>query len=559
MKKKKIPSGIQSFRRIRQGNYYYVDKTQYIHNMIEYGHSYFLSRPRRFGKSLLVDTIQCLFEGKKELFEGLYIYDHWDWTQKHPVIRLSFDLGENENKKELNEYVKSEINHLIKTHDLESITDKSLESEPLRLGDVIRCLIQKYGNEPVLLIDEYDKPILDYLQDKTRALKYLKYLKGLYSIVKSRQNDIHFSFITGISLFSKMNIFSGINNLKDISMRSEYTGICGYNEHEIRHYFSSELDRFDIKDIRRWYDGYCWDPFAQGEKIFCPESVLHLFEVGLYKNWWYRASIPEHIYTLLRDHQMSSLDFSHFWVDDELLDRFEVDNIKIPSLLFQSGFLTVKDINDEAKESPGHSEIKYLLGYPNIEVKRCFSKELLQHLIGGGTPSGISKKHGPNSLELLKSEDILGFKNRVYSYLTAVSFNQHAKKKSSQRNPEGLVKDEDAVRSPQFVLSHYEAWYSNALYFLFVEADCEIRTEEHTHHGRSDMVLITKDQAFVLELKCVDSAAQSDSALKIANQQVREKGYGGWYQEHKDSCYIVALVFGRKERNIVGASLEKLE
>ena len=279
----------------------------------------------------------------------------------------------------------------------------------------------------------------------------------------------------------------------------------------------------------------------------------------VFKNWWYRASIPEHIYTLLRDHQMSALDFSHFWVDDELLDRFEVDDIKIPSLLFQSGFLTVKDINDEAKESPGHSEIKYLLGYPNIEVKRCFSKELLQHLIGGGTPSGISKKHGPNSLELLKSEDILGFKNRVYSYLTAVLFNQHAKKKSSQRNPEGLVKDEDAVRSPQFVLSHYEAWYSNALYFLFVEADCEIGTEEHTHHGRSDMVLITKDQAFVLELKCVDSAAQSDSALKIANQQVREKGYGGWYQEHKDSCYVVALVFGRKERNIVGASLEKLE
>ena len=278
MKKNKIPSGIQSFRRIRQGNYYYVDKTQYIHNMIEYGHSYFLSRPRRFGKSLLVDTIQCLFEGKKELFEGLYIYDHWDWTQKHPVIRLSFDLGENENKKELNEYVKSEINHLIKVHDLGSITDKSLKSEPLRLGDVIRCLIQKYGNEPVLLIDEYDKPILDYLQDKTRALKYLKYLKGLYSIVKSRQNDIHFSFITGISLFSKMNLFSGINNLEDISMDSEYIHICGYTEKEIKKYFPVAVESFGIENIRKWYDGYCWDPLARGDRVFCPHSVLALFK-----------------------------------------------------------------------------------------------------------------------------------------------------------------------------------------------------------------------------------------------------------------------------------------
>ena len=259
MKTKKLSLGIQDFENLRQRNCYYVDKTHIIKKLIDDGYCYFLSRPRRFGKSMIISTLKRLFEGKKELFKGLYIYDKWQWSQNniHPVIRLSFDSDELDTSTKIKNYVKWQLKKQAKYYQLSDI-DFSITASQV-FGDVISAAHKKFDKKVVILIDEYDNPILEVLNNVEKAKDSRDCLRGIYGTIKGEEEHIQFVFITGISLFSKMNLFSRINNLVDISMLSECSTICGYTEDELKSVFAEELKNYDFEEIRKWYDGYQWD------------------------------------------------------------------------------------------------------------------------------------------------------------------------------------------------------------------------------------------------------------------------------------------------------------
>ena len=266
MKKLRLPLGLHSFEDIRNNNFYYVDKTQLIKDLVidEYTNKtfpayYFLSRPRRFGKSTIVSTLQCLFEGKKDLFKGLYIYDKWQWSPNniYPVIRLSFDSDELDNPTKIEDYVKCQLKKQVEYYQLSNI-DFSIATYQV-FGDVISAAHENFAKDVVVLIDEYDNPILEVLNKVKKAQANRNRLRGIYGIIKGKQEKIQFAFITGISLFSKMNLFSRINNLRDISLKPEYSSICGYTEKELKSVFVDKLKNYDFQEIRNWYDGYQWD------------------------------------------------------------------------------------------------------------------------------------------------------------------------------------------------------------------------------------------------------------------------------------------------------------
>ena len=568
MEKKDLPIGIQRFEKIIRQKFYYVDKTHLIEKLtissitgeLKSGY-YFLSRPRRFGKSTIVSTLQCLFEGKKDLFKGLYIYDKWQWSPKniYPVIRLSFDSDELDNPTKIEDYVKWQLEEHIEKYQLSNIN--LTRSAAKVFGDVIYAAHKKFAKDVVVLIDEYDNPILEVLNKVKQAQANRDCLRGIYGIIKSKQEQIHFAFITGISLFSKMNLFSRINNLDDISMLSEFSTICGYTEDELKSVFAEELKNYDFEKIRKWYDGYQWDAFVRGTKVFCPHSVLKLFRHKNFDNFWYKGCMPKHVYEILKSKDLSAIELTDRWVDSGHLDRFEVEKIKINSLLFQSGFLTIKD-----KKEIG-SSTKYLLSYPNEELKRSLSREFLEYLTG----SDLSEVEtdGFEILKLLKKLDAEGMQSFINQIFKKVPYYWHAshkeaKKDTNKRPKKGIDKgskqDIDNEEGKKMKLSKYECWYASLIYTMFAGHCVDIRVESVNNFGRSDMIVISDNKVFVMEFKLAEFVKDVKRLTDEAIKQVKSRKYGTELIEGERSClYIVVMVFVEEERNINKVLIEKLK
>ncbi|NGO90841.1 MAG: AAA family ATPase, partial [Halomonas sp.] len=294
--RRKLPIGIQSFEKLRKGQYYYVDKTPLIHTMAETGGYYFLSRPRRFGKSLLLDTLRCLFEGHETLFEGLYIHDKWDWQQQHPVLRLSFSSGVVNSRQDLDANIRYQLQQQRANLKIET-------PPPERIADDFANLIEHaqhvHGQRVVVLIDEYDKPILDNILDADRARELREGLKNLYSVLKDADPHLHFVLLTGVSKFSKVSLFSGLNNLRDITLSSDYAAICGYTDHDVDTVFAPELPGLDREDIRRWYNGYRWGG-QDVEAVYNPFDVLLLLEERKFSPYWFESATPTFLVDLLK-------------------------------------------------------------------------------------------------------------------------------------------------------------------------------------------------------------------------------------------------------------------
>ncbi len=293
MKKLNLPIGSSAFRNIRERGYYYVDKTPHIHRLIEGGEYYFLSRPRRFGKTLLVDTIQELFEGGEELFRGLHIHDHWDWSVRHPVVRLSFGSDYRESGK-LENNANTQLEQIEKDAGVEPSTLTG--SAPDRLYRLIRELHRTTGRQVVVLVDEYDKPILDTLENGKLVRANRDYLRGLYGIIKDCARYVRFVFVTGISMYSKVSLFSGLNNLYDISLDPKYGTICGYTDADLDAVFAPELPKLDRKTIRNWYNGYSW---LGEEDVYNPFDVLLLFQKRQFESYWYETGTPSYLHDRL--------------------------------------------------------------------------------------------------------------------------------------------------------------------------------------------------------------------------------------------------------------------
>ncbi|MCY4219473.1 MAG: AAA family ATPase, partial [Gammaproteobacteria bacterium] len=296
-----LPIGIQTFRRLREKGCYYVDKTPLIRQMIEEGDFYFLSRPRRFGKSLLVDTLQELFEGNEPLFRGLDIHPHWDWSVRYPVIRLTLD-GIVSTPEELENRIGNQLYKIEQAFDLTSLP--SVHSAADRLENVLYFLHQTTGQQVVVLVDEYDKPVLDLLEDSDKARVNRDRLRDIYSILKSSQKYIRFVFVIGITMFSKTSFSSGLNNLTDISLYPRYATICGYTDHDLDTVFAPELEGLDRDKIRTWYNGYHW---LGTEKLYNPHDILHLFYEHEYTEHWFQSGEPGYLYRLLQENRVSPM------------------------------------------------------------------------------------------------------------------------------------------------------------------------------------------------------------------------------------------------------------
>ena len=367
MTRRRLPIGIQTFREMREENYYYVDKTPYIRRMIDEGKHYFLSRPRRFGKSLFLDTLKELFEGNEPLFEGLHIHDRWDWSIRHPVIRLSFGRG---NFKEPG-YLQTNVMTQLHTIAEEAGIAPRYDTAPECFGDLIRVLHRQGEQRVVVLVDEYDKPILDALEVPEVARANRDFLRGLYATIKDSDAHVKFTFLTGVSKFSTGSLFSGLNNLRDITLDARYSAICGYTDADLDTIFAPELPGLDRNEIHRWYNGYNW---LGEDKVYNPFDILLLFDKRQFGAYWFETSTPTFLIKTLVDRGVSSMDLDDMLGSDDLLSAFDVDHITTEALLFQIGYLTIRHTE------PRGSMIYYRLGYPNQEVRQSLNESLSKQL-----------------------------------------------------------------------------------------------------------------------------------------------------------------------------------
>ena len=370
MTRRKLPIGMQTFRKIREGRCYYVDKTAYIQQLLDKGEHYFLSRPRRFGKSLFLDTCKELFEGNEPLFEGLAIHDRWDWSVRHPVLRLSFGSGNFTEPGQLALNLKEQLAAAERRAGV--VTD--CDTAPGRLSALLEALHRQAGQTVAVLVDEYDKPILDALDAPEVARANRDFLRGLYAVVKDCDAHIRFSFITGVSKFSKVSLFSGLNNLTDITLEPDYSAICGYTEADLDTVFAPELGGLDRDQVRDWYNGYSW---RGEEKVYNPFDILLLFRKREFAAHWFETGTPTFLVDTLFRRRVSSLALDGMVSNAELLSTFDVDDMPTEALLFQTGYLTIE------RPEPRGAEIFYRLGYPNLEVRQSLNRSLPEPHDGG--------------------------------------------------------------------------------------------------------------------------------------------------------------------------------
>jgi len=519
MTRQRLPIGIQDFARLRVSNSYYIDKTPLIRELIECGDHWFLSRPRRFGKSLLVSTLKALFEGRKELFKGLDIHERWDWSVTHPVLRLSFGAKYNA-PNDIRDSVLAQLELIEHAAGLDP--DQTKGAGPLRLQKVIYYLHQTTGQRVVILVDEYDKPILDVLDDPEQARANRECLRGYYSIIKDSAEHVRFVFVTGVSMFSKVSLFSDLNNLKDISLDPRFATICGYTDADIDTVFAPELDGLDRDAIRTWYNGYNW----LGEvRLYNPFDVLLLFDDRKFKPYWFRTGSPRFLFETLKEKSVSPLDLEGRLADETLVSKFEIDDIEVEALLFQTGYLTIVD------ERSDDFDTFYKLDYPNQEVQISLNRGLLQYL---GKTMVEAGRQGRDLCALLEAHDFEGFAVELKAYLASIPYQWH--------------------RTGDF--SRHEAWYAGLLHMCFRAIGVDVRSEECSSHGRADMVVLTGGQVFVLEFKMVETAKNTGATLEAALAQIRDRGYAEKYMDRKEPIHLVAIACGCVERTLLEVRVE---
>ena len=510
--RRKLPVGIQTFRTIREEGYYYVDKTAYVRRLVDGGKHYFLSRPRRFGKSLLVDTIKELFEGSEELFRGLAGLDGWEWPV-HPVLRLDFSAGDFTKPANLEANV---MEQLAAVERREGVTPE-YRTAPGRFAHLLEALHRASGQRVVVLVDEYDKPILDALEAPDVARANRDSLRGLYSTIKFADAHVRFTFLTGVSKFSKVNLFSGLNNLRDITLDPRYSAICGYTEADLDAVFAPELPGLDRAEIRRWYNGYSW---LGRERVYNPFDALLLFDTREFKAWWFETGTPTFLLDTLLSRGVGSPALDGMLASDELLSAFDIGRIATEALLFQTGYLTILDREDLNGESV------YRLGYPNREVRQSLNRSLLDRMTGAPSRRQV---HGMRLLRLLKANDFAGLEESFRAFFAGIPYQWHTK------NP----------------IASYEGCYASVFYSCFAGLGVEVTVEDSTSRGRLDMAVVFNANVYLFEFKVVEKDAEG-----AAMAQLREKGYADKYRHPGRPIHLIAVEFSKETRNLAAFEVE---
>jgi hypothetical protein len=515
MTRRSLPIGIQTFREIREGDFYYVDKTGFALRLIDEGKYYFLSRPRRFGKSLFLDTLAELFAGTESLFRGLAAERRWDWSRRYPVIRLSFGGGVIRGRAELDRRIMALLGKNRHTLGVAC-------SDPTDIvgcfGELIEAAHAASGERAVVLVDEYDKPILDNITDPETAREMRDGLRNLYSVIKDSDAHIRFAFLTGVSKFSKVSLFSGLNNLKDITVDPRYSALCGYTEADLDQVFAPELPGLDRDQIRAWYNGYNWT----GEAVYNPFDVLLLFDRRQFRPWWFETATPTFLVEVLTDRQVWLPRLGALHADAEMLSAFDVERISTEALLWQTGYLTIEH------EEQQFGEYRYRLRYPNREVYQSLNNSLLR----AWTPDGQETlAHKTHLGELLLANDFAGMQALFTAFFATIPTDWY------RNNP----------------IARYEGYYASVFYAYFASLGLDLTPEESSNAGRLDLALRFNGQVYLFEFKVVELAPEGR-----ALQQIRDQGYADPYRATGQPIHLIGIEFSREQRTLVGFEVETI-
>ena len=517
----KLPIGVQSFEKIRTEGYKYVDKTNLVYDIANNFNVCFLSRPRRFGKSLLVSTLEAYFLGRKELFKGLAIENlEKDWVE-YPVLHLDLNLGEY--KKE--EGLVSVLNDALSGWELEYGSMQSEVTPALRFRGIIRRAFQKTGKKIVVLVDEYDKPLIRTITDKDLQEKHRTTMKDFYTVLKTCDDYIKFSFLTGVTKFSKVSIFSDLNNFKDISMLVDYYDICGITETELRNQFQTEVQAFARKFkcsidgayqmLKENYDGYRFtdsDSFEDNgiekeiDGVYNPFSLLNALNDRELKSYWFETGTPTFLIERLKSEHYMPKDLEGITVSESVMSVTYKEDLSLIQYFFQTGYLTIKDYDQRLK--------RYTLGYPNNEVKQGFLNCLVAYY---AKPSSLIGEFDVSNFVIsLEAGNVEDFITRLKAFFASIPYEFH---------PE----QERHVQNVMYLLSTLCGFY------------CEV--ESHTNKGRIDMTIKTPKYIYVFELK-YDVTAQD------ALDQIKEKGYAEKFASDPRELICVGINYSSQDRNI---------
>jgi hypothetical protein len=511
---KKLPIGIQTFKDIRTENYVYIDKTAIARQLIHQGRYYFLSRPRRFGKSLFLDTLKDIFEAKKSLFKGLDIYDQWDWKIAYPVIKISFSAGVHTDLEGLNK----SILYLLKSNQKRlNIPCEDHYDAKTCFADLIEAAYEKYG-KVVILIDEYDKPILDNITDKKTAKIMRDHLKNIYSVIKDNDAYLKFVFITGVSKFSKVNLFSGLNNLEDITIDARYATICGYTQHDLETSFKPHLKGVDKQQLKDWYNGY----FYLGDKVYNPfDILLFIAKGGIFRAYWWSTGNPNFLIKLLQQNKYYIPTLTTLEVDDVLLDSFDVEQIDLVALLWQTGYLSIE------KYRQGMFGALYQLKIPNREIRISLNRLFINYL----TTQTIEVIPYQQSLyQSLKSADMQALEAVLQRLFASIPYNNFTNN----------------------TLQNYEGFYASVMYAYLASLGFELIAEDTTNRSRIDITLKLNHLIYLFEIKAVKQATGE------ALSQIKTRQYATKYQGLGNTVYCVGVEFCKQQRNICLFEWEKI-
>ncbi len=520
MKKRNLPIGIQDFRTLREFDAVYVDKTELIYKLITEGKSYFLSRPRRFGKSLLVSTMKEIFQGSRTLFEGLWIENQWDWSKNNPVIHLSFASMDYQGSG-LEKAIQFELNKIAATYQI-SLTPNPFKSQ---FKELLEKLDNQYG-KVVILIDEYDKPIIDYLENHhiSKAKEHQNILKTFYSILKDAGSHLRFLFITGVSKFSKVSIFSDLNHLDDITLFDEFATLTGYTQKELTYNFADYIQAIEKKLnigheellvlMRDWYNGFSWDGV---HTVYNPFGTLSFLRHKSFQNFWFTTGTPTFLADLMKKEVQFA--FENIETTPVALDKYDLDNLQLVPLLFQTGYLTVK----KRDFMTGNM----VLDYPNKEVRESMYQFLIdaiarnrEHSSSGITVQNLYKAFNANDLQQVKL---------ILDTLFAdLSYTLH---------------ETDEPQSERF--------YHSIIHLMFKYLGVFVDSEVHSSRGRADCIVQTQTHVYIFEFKY-------NKTGKAAFDQILKKGYADKYRASGKTITGIGVSFNGRKKAITGWLVKEL-
>mgnify|MGYP002516422865 CR=1 FL=1 len=481
----KYPIGIQHFESLRQDGYVYVDKTRIIHDLVSNGRYYFLSRPRRFGKSLLISTLKAYFEGKRELFQGLAMEQLEQEWRVHPVLHLDLNIEKYASQESLDNILES---NLVQWENLYG-AEPSERSFSLRLAGIIRRAYEKTGERVVVLVDEYDKPLLQSISNKALQDEYRATLKPFYGVLKTMDECIKFALLTGVTKFSKVSVFSDLNNLNDISMDNRYTEICGISEKELHRYFQEDIQKMADKDgityeemsqrLRQNYDGYHFAPNTGG--MYNPFSILNVLSRLQFGSYWFETGTPTYLVELMKEADLNPSALSGYEASASELDSVQIMVDNPIAVLYQSGYLTIKGYDARFKT--------YVLDYPNDEVKEGFVNFLVPYYTYSKSANNATIIG--SFVKSLERGDVERFMELLQSFMADI---------------------------PYELVRNLEVHYQNAIYIITKLMGLYVQAEYRTSRGRIDLLVGTDKYVYIIELKL-------DGSAEEALAQINEKDY----------------------------------